>query len=637
MGAVRGRTLFCGGWSRIRDRDDDRLLRDAGRSLGRLDRKANGRAAGHKGRRSAGRDGAGALAGRASSKRRAWCTALPVALPWPAAHVRARAITSWLLGFATAVVPDRPPVLDRATAQRIRRRARTRQPDAGRAASRARRAICPGCARAIPRGPPAQVRHRYGPYDVVGTLGSTDVGELLVAFDPSLRRHVWIHTLPPGAAAVAPLDPRSQPAGPLALAERTTLHERGLGRLRSLGRRAARHRARRAAPWRMVRPWLLDLAREIDAGLKDGSIAALTIDHVWITRDGYAKLLDFRAPGVPPVAHQEEARHPGIGADVSRVRRTERPRRIVGDESGATAAGSRSAAALRIGHARDAGAARLYHMVGDGHPDGRTAAGPRPRGARPPRRAARSLRSCARYAWLLMHTGDLLPHQCRAAHHAGRDGAERRPDPPVELSRRTPAGARTGAGRPRGVYRRSISIDDYRSTTCGRRLPLRRFLNPGDPSPSGSWPTTRPSPPDDMATATAALGPFLRAQERRRDLSVFDRPWMLMLVTLGVSLTLIALFGIVWAFVLRGGLLLRACGIAVVTGDGKPASRLRALWRGLVAWGLVAAAFWLGIGVGIGSRCQRGRAVSCGRGPGRLCIRRADCRIGSPARGSCRE
>jgi hypothetical protein len=34
---------------------------------------------------------------------------------------------------------------------------------------------------------------RYRPYEVVGTPGSTDVGELLVGFDPSLRRHVWIH------------------------------------------------------------------------------------------------------------------------------------------------------------------------------------------------------------------------------------------------------------------------------------------------------------------------------------------------------------------------------------------------------------------------------------------------------------
>ena len=70
------------------------------------------------------------------------------------------------------------------------------------------------------------------------------------------------------------------------------------------------------------------------------------------------------------------------------------------------------------------------------------------------------------------------------------------------------------------------------------------------------------------------------------------------------TLTLIALFGVVWAFILRGGLLLRACGIAVVTRDGKPASRLRALWRGLVAWSLVPAAFWVALRVGVSTRSR---------------------------------
>ena len=64
-------------------------------------------------------------------------------------------------------------------------------------------------------------------------------------------------------------------------------------------------------------------------GLRDGSIATLTIGHVWITRDGYAKLLDFRAPGVP-AANQREAVTLESGQTLSRVRRTVCPRRIVG-------------------------------------------------------------------------------------------------------------------------------------------------------------------------------------------------------------------------------------------------------------------------------------------------------------------
>ena len=89
------------------------------------------------------------------------------------------------------------------------------------------------------------------------------------------------------------------------------------------------------------------------------------------------------------------------------------------------------------------------------------------------------------------------------------------------------------------------------------------------------------------------------------------------------GMTFIGAFGIVWAFVLRGGLLLSACGIAVVTRDGKPASRLRALWRGLLAWALVPAAFWLGIRLGVG----------VGVGVGVLFLAGAAWAVANPTRG----
>jgi hypothetical protein len=48
-----------------------------------------------------------------------------------------------------------------------------------------------------------------------------------------------------------------------------------------------------------VRYWLADLADEISAGEKDGTLPPiLELDRVWITGEGRAKLLDFPAPGV---------------------------------------------------------------------------------------------------------------------------------------------------------------------------------------------------------------------------------------------------------------------------------------------------------------------------------------------------
>ena len=95
---------------------------------------------------------------------------------------------------------------------------------------------------------------------------------------------------------------------------------------------------------------------------------------------------------------------------------------------------------------------------------------------------------------------------------------------------------------------------------------------------------------------------------------------MLVLALFGAQLTLFALLG-VWAF--RGGLILRAGGLAVVTGDGRPASRWRALGRGLAGWGLVVAAIWLGIGV----------SAAAGVALAVLCLVGAAWAIVQPARG----
>ena len=149
-------------------------------------------------------------------------------------------------------------------------------------------------ARADPTSP-----KRIGPYEVVGTLGATDIGVLLVAFDPALRRRVWVHVLPSGAPPTAALVRNlSRP-----------------GRLRWLsGRRTASeswdaYEALDGVPfvsvvapprsWTHVKHWLMDLSREIDSSLRDGSLPMLTLDRIWISGNGHARFLDFRAPGTP--------------------------------------------------------------------------------------------------------------------------------------------------------------------------------------------------------------------------------------------------------------------------------------------------------------------------------------------------
>ncbi len=140
-----------------------------------------------------------------------------------------------------------------------------------------------------------------GPYRVLERLGQDESGDLLLAYDPKLRREVWIRELRPGAPELSP--------------ERREL--RRPTRLRWLaGKRSAeqawdafeaptgRPLARSHGSWREVRVWLADLVEETSAGGEDRTLpATVDLDRVWITGAGRAKLLDFAAPGADaPVA-----------------------------------------------------------------------------------------------------------------------------------------------------------------------------------------------------------------------------------------------------------------------------------------------------------------------------------------------
>ena len=90
---------------------------------------------------------------------------------------------------------------------------------------------------------------------------------------------------------------------------------------------------------------------------------------------------------------------------------------------------------------------------------------------------------------------------------------------------------------------------------------------------------------DDLAAAIATLGTFFERQAAIRHWM----PWMSALAMAVYLFVLVGLVGIAAAWIFRGGFLLRTFGIAVVTKDGELVSRVRALCRGLVAWGIVIA------------------------------------------------
>ena len=145
---------------------------------------------------------------------------------------------------------------------------------------------------------------RLGPYVVHATVGETGGGRLLVGIDPILRRHVWIHEVPPGTPPVNPT--RRDVSRP--------------GRLYWLaGRRSATENwdafeaprgepfltAPRTFDWRQAHRTLSSLATELDASAHEDRDARFSLAHVWRRADGQLVLLDFSWPGpVAPDGHQ---------------------------------------------------------------------------------------------------------------------------------------------------------------------------------------------------------------------------------------------------------------------------------------------------------------------------------------------
>ena len=154
------------------------------------------------------------------------------------------------------------------------------------------------------RDPALSSLRRVGPYAVHTMVGETGGGRLFVGVDPILRRHVWIHEVPPGTPPVTAT--RRDASRP--------------GRLHWLaGRRAAtenwdafeapRGEPFLAAPptsdWRRARRALASLATELDASAHDDRHTQLSLAQVWRRADGQLVLLDFLWPAsVAPDANQ---------------------------------------------------------------------------------------------------------------------------------------------------------------------------------------------------------------------------------------------------------------------------------------------------------------------------------------------
>jgi len=425
---------------------------------------------------------------------------------------------------------------------------------------------------------------RLGPFDVIGTVGRTETGTLLLGFDASLRRRVWLHELPLGAPKVSPLiRDLDRPGRVRWLGERRTSTERW-DAYEALGGMPLVTLLGRPQPWHAVRLWLADLAREIDAALNDGSLGQLSLDRVWITREGRAKLLDFRAPGAPDIStrtvllSQQSAQ--SFLSDVATSALTGRLR-------GPTESGRRPQHALPVSastllNALDRGRLGKWSEVVD-----RTTALVKGTDRVDRRRRAATIALCAAMPLTMVLFGVGMASLTR-----GTPGG--RSDEIVDLSIilstltmgydkdfKGPAAETYIAGRYGSILTDPQLWAD--PVAVVPLIPHRQLIErivAAHPRVS----------PEEMAAARAELGGYPERIASVRRSSQSTSSWSVALVTGPFMFLIEALGGVASAWLFRGGLLLRAFGIEVVTKTDEPVSRMRALWRGLLAWGPVIIA-----------------------------------------------
>jgi len=146
--------------------------------------------------------------------------------------------------------------------------------------------------------PVAETGPVVGPYHVLETLGQSDGTKWLLAYDLRLLRKVWVRVVPPGTPPVPATLRNLSRVGRLRWLTGRRSPEENWDAFEAVGGRPLVHAAHTRQPWGQVRFWLYDLAREISAATRDGTLPpVLALDRVWITGDGRAKLLDFPAPG----------------------------------------------------------------------------------------------------------------------------------------------------------------------------------------------------------------------------------------------------------------------------------------------------------------------------------------------------
>jgi uncharacterized RDD family membrane protein YckC len=422
---------------------------------------------------------------------------------------------------------------------------------------------------------------RIGPYLVsepgdASPPNPVSTPTLVDGYDDRLRRPVWILRLPCGSPPLPPLRrDLARPARPRWLAGRRTDAECWDAFEATDGGPLGIT----PQPWSRVRHWLADLTHEAAAGLVDGSLPPLDVDRVWIGADDHARLLDWPAGKAIAATHCEVSPPPNL-TECCRFLYRVVLRALRGSASAPDAPGG-------IGLPLPLPGRNLLLALRDGRynsADELTA------GVDAALRTPATVSHTTRALQFAVSMALPLIVPAIALYALATIARVTNIDPQVmdlqfALGRiaeaKTPPEERAALETYVATHLRA-TVDD--PSTWARPLPFgnttelqaraRRIV---DAHPNVS--------PRASAEAEAVAQAYLvRERKQLADMRAPDGRAKVVAISASYTLCLVAILALVAALVLRGGLIFRAFGTALVRSNGGDVSRIRAFARALIAW-----------------------------------------------------
>lgn len=134
-----------------------------------------------------------------------------------------------------------------------------------------------------------------GTYSILGELATGDESQLLVGFDPVLLRRVWLPR--DSSNGDSPVHPQIARATRLRWLNRIEAQEQSWDVFEYTEGQSLIAAVGNHTDWNSARRWLDDLQNELSLATSHDQLpTSLTLDNLWLTKDGRLKLLDFPAP-----------------------------------------------------------------------------------------------------------------------------------------------------------------------------------------------------------------------------------------------------------------------------------------------------------------------------------------------------